>query len=257
MWLVNLNLILIIMEHFIIIRFSTQFSSSPEFEEKKHKLFNSDRLDFRFYLFENFCLKSIINQTLVDFKVIIIYDKDLPEEYKSKLVKLTENYKYIYLHQWLISDNLFGCKWLEKYLPKNYDINNKYILTTRLDDDDMINYDLNYRMKRYMRKFNCIGKMISFQGGYFLNHYSKDKMDLIPIKYSSLGIFLTKIHKINDGNVYNHTHHNHNLEKRVIKTKDAFIVLNHSFENDNRFDRFKKKKGRLVDLKEIQKIMST
>jgi hypothetical protein len=229
------------------------FSSSPEFEEKKHQLFNKDRLDFRFYLFENFCLKSITNQTLTDFKVIIIYDEKLPNEYKNKLIELTKNYKFIYLHQWVLTDKLTSCDWLKKYIPDDY---NNYIITTRFDDDDMINFELNYRMKRYMRKFNCIGKMVSFQGGYFLNHHSKDNMKLIPIKYNSLGIFQTKTHSIDDTNVYGHTHHNHNLPKRIIKTDSAFIVLNHSFENDTRFERFKRKPGQLVKLNDIYHIMS-
>lgn len=240
------------MEHFIIIRFSTIFSSSPEFDAKKNQLFNTDRLDFRFYLFETFCLHSIVNQTLIDFKVIIIFDKNLPTIYKNKLTLLTQNYDFIFLHQWDITDDLYNCLWIKKYLNNK---NTNHILTTRLDDDDMINLNINAQLKRYINKFNCINKLIYFKGGYFLNHYSKDKMDLVPIHYSNLAVFLTKIHTINQSNVYNHVHHQNDLVKRVIKFNHAFIVLNHTFENDNRLHRFKKKKGTIVTIPQIYDII--
>lgn len=241
------------MEHFILIRFSTRFSSSPEFEKKINKLFDENRLDFRFYLFENFCLKSLVNQTLIDFKVIIIYDQNLPTKYKNKLIELIKNYNFIILHKWNLSDSLTSNKWLIQYLPKNY---NNYIITTRMDDDDMINYNLNYKLKNYIKKYSCLNNMISFKGGNFLNYFSKDKMILVPINYSSLGIYLTKIHKINDGNVYNHIHHKHSLQKKIIKFNNAFIVVNHIYENDNRLERFNKRKGQLVNMDDIIKCIS-
>lgn len=243
------------MEHFIIIRFSVKFNNTPEFKNKHNILFDKDKLDFRFKLFQEYCLPSITNQTLIDFKIIILYDENLPENYKNKLFNLVSSYNYIILHKWNIEDNISSCKWLEQYLPENYGF--KYIITTRLDDDDMVKYDLNRIMKRYIRKFNCIGKIISFQGGFFLNYYNDNKKELVPIKYSSLAIFLTKIHTITDTNIYGHTHHNHNLPQRIIKTNNAFIVLNHQYENDNRLDRFSKKKGKVISLEEIYNIMKT
>lgn len=241
------------MEHFIIIRFSVRFKNRPEFDKKQNILFDKERMNFRFKLFEEYCLKSLVNQTLKDFKIIILYDKDLEQEYKNKLFNLTKEYSFIILHEWNINDNLTGCKWIKKYLPENY---NNYIITTRLDDDDIINYDLNRRLKRYINKFNCKGKIIGFQGGYFLNMFSENNLVLFPIKYSGLSVFQTKIHLLSDINIYGHDHHNHNLPSRIIKTNKAFIQINHKYENDNRLARFAKKKGDIVSYKEICDIMN-
>lgn len=241
------------MEHFIIIRYSVLFNNRPEFTAKSSKLFDEDRLDFRLNLFENFCFPSIKNQTLKDFKVIILYDEKLPKKYYDRIVDITKDEKYVFLHKWNIEDNLSSSSWLKPYI-KDYN-EEKYIITTRLDDDDMINSDINNRMKKYMKRFNCIQKIVSFTGGNFLNIYSSDKMELFRVKYKGLSIYLTKIHKMTDPNIYAHVHHNHGLPQRIINIENAFIQLNHIYENDNRLQRFSKKKGRLVNKKELFEIL--
>lgn len=239
------------MEHFIIIRFSVIFKYSPEFKKKENLLLSKKRLDFRFNLFEKFCLPSIKNQSLKNFKVIIIYDKNLGDEYKKQLFNLCYE-DYFILHEWCIDDNISSNKWLKQYIK---DKQNTYIITTRLDDDDMINSNINKHLKRYIEKFNCINKIISFKGGNFLNYYSKDKMELIKIKYNSLAVFMTTIDKLENVNIYGYSHDNHSLQKRIIDFNNSFIVLNHCEENDNRLNRFKNKKGRNVSLNEIYNIL--
>jgi len=241
------------MEHFVIIRFSVLFNNRPEFVEKSSKLFEESRLDFRINLFENFCFPSIKNQTLKDFKVIILYDEKLPEKYYNKLNDIIKDEKNVFLHKWDTKDNLSSNLWLKPYI-ENYN-EEKYIITSRLDDDDMINKNINAIMKRYIKRFNCIQKIVSFTGGNFLNIYSFDRMELLRVKYKGLAVYLTKIHKIKESNIYAHTHHNHGLPQRIININNAFIVLNHNFENDNRLQRFSKKKGRLVNKKDLFEIL--
>ena len=239
------------MEHFIIIRFSVIFKNSPEFKKKESLLLSKKRLDFRFNLFENFCLPCLKNQTLKDFKVIIIYDKNLDLEYKNRLKQLC-NEKYFILHEWNIDDNIFSNEWLKDYIENK---NSKYIITTRLDDDDMVNFNINKKLKEYINKFNCKHKITSFGGGNFLNYYSENKMDLIKINYDSLAVFMTTIDLVENMNIYGYCHDRHNLPKRIIKFNNSFIVLNHTEENDNRLQRFSKKTGRQVNMKEIINIL--
>jgi hypothetical protein len=232
------------MEHFIIIRFSVIFKNSPEFEAKKNLLFDEKRLDFRFYLFENFCFPCLINQTLKDFKVIILYDELLPENYLNRLKEIIKNQENFYLHLWNLQDNLSSNSWLIPYMKENNP--EKYIITTRLDDDDMINFKTNEKFKKYIKRFNCIEKVCSLKGGFFLNYFNNDKKILFKVNYESLSVFMSKIHKITQSNVYGHSHENHNLPKRVINFKNSFIMINHMYENDNRLLRFSKKQGILV-----------
>ena len=239
------------MEHFIIIRFSVIFKNSPEFKKKKSLLLSKKRLDFRFNLFEKFCLPSLKNQTLNDFKIIIIYDKNLDLEYKNRLKELC-NDEYFILHEWDINDNLSSNNWLKKYM-KNKEAD--YIITTRLDDDDMINFNINKRLKNYINRYNCKHKITSFGGGNFLNYYNKNRMELFRIRYNSLAVFMTIIDRLDSPNIYGYSHDTHKMPKRIINFINSFIVVNHEEENDNRLDRFKKKKGNLVNLEYIYNIL--
>ena len=73
-------------KHFIIIRFSTIFSERAEFKNYIKEIFDENKLNIRFELFEKFCLWTLVNQTLINYKVIIIYDENLPIKYYDKLV---------------------------------------------------------------------------------------------------------------------------------------------------------------------------
>lgn len=241
------------MEHFIIIRFSVKFNNRPEFKNKEHILLSEKRMNFRFELFEKFCLPSLKNQTLNDFKIIIIYDKDLDEKYKNKLKNLCSE-DYFILHEWIFEDELNTNEWLKPYII-NKDENN-YIITTRLDDDDIINFKLNERFKAFVNKFNVYNKIISFRGGHFLNIDNENNMKIFKVNYNSLGVFLSLCHKINQPNVYNYIHHNHNMPKRVIHFKNAFIVTNHIYENDNRLERFTDWNSSGITYNEIIKMVS-
>lgn len=235
------------MEHFIIIRFSVLFNNRNEFIKKSHILFSDDRLKHRLKLFKNFCFPTIKNQTLKDFKVIILYDEKLPELYYNELYDIVKDEDYIILHKWNINDNLKKNIWLKPYI-KNYD-EDKYIITTRLDDDDMIHSNINKLLKRYINKFYCKDQIISFRGGNYLNINDKE-MKLIKTKHSHLAVYLTKIHKIKDINIYGQSHDKIQT-CRIIKMNNAFVVVNHTFGNDNRLERFSNKKGQLITLEKI------
>ena len=235
------------MEHFIIIRFSVIFQNRPEL--KTDKLFDKQRMDFRFNLFEKYCLPCIINQTKIDFKVIILYDPNLPKEYFEKLENLVKSYQFIYLHCWKLQDKLSSNDWLKPYFTNNdFD---KYFITTRLDDDDMINFNLNFRFKRYINKFYSLDNIISFKGASFINYRDDNDLGIYKVKYSSLSVFQSKIHKFDDVNIYGHNHNDVKHKLKVIKSLDCFFQLNHIYENDNRMVRFSKKPFEKITLKDI------
>lgn len=222
------------MEHFIIIRFSTIFNNRPEL--KTTHIFDSDRLDFRFNLFSKYTLPSLVNQSLITFKIIIIYDKNLPTQYFDTLFHLTKDYDFIILHQWNINDNLVNNDWFLQYITnKNPD---SYIITTRIDDDDMIHKNLNKKMISHIKKFYCKDSIITFSGAHFLKYINDNDMSIRKINYKSLSVFQTKIAKLSDINIYGHSHDNIKISHKIIKFNNAFVQFNHIYENDNRFQRF-------------------
>ncbi|MBA42892.1 MAG: hypothetical protein CMF62_02645 [Magnetococcales bacterium] len=241
------------LEHLIIIRFSVKIKNSGLNEKN---LFSDERLKNRFYLFEKFCLWGIINQSLHDFKVIIVYDENLPQKWKNKLINLTSNYNYIYLHKWNYNDFIGSVNWLEQYM----DSNKKYKLYTRLDDDDIINKNINKVLKKYLNKnleLN-INKYISFAGGKFIN-YDCDKFKIFRSRYQKPAIFYSRLTTSNDNkNVFTGISHDcvpDNMIK-VLKFRNSWGILNHPFEDSNRYDRFKNLSNNIVSLDKIYQIFS-
>lgn len=239
-------------EHLVLIRFSVEFNNRPEFNKRLPELFDKERLELRMKLFKEFCLWSLINQTLINFKAIIIYDPKLPKEYLDQLIKLTKDYKYIILHKWDIKDNVSTNKWLQPYIDKSKDL----LITSRFDDDDIIRIDLNELMYGFIRrKIKYVkNSIISFKKGKFI-YIDKDKYSISPCCYKhNIGIWLSHITDINsDINIYNFDHSR--IESiRIFNLGDNFSwgCVNHSWGNDNRIIRMKHKYAKRNKINQIK-----
>jgi hypothetical protein len=217
------------MEHFIIIRFSVLFKNRPFEERKYNETFLEDRLESRFKFFEMFCLKSLINQTIKDFKIILLYDQLLPEKYKEKLFNLTKNYDYIILHLWNKEDQLEENNWLQQYIDKS----KKYLITTRFDDDDLLNFQINEKLKEFINKNNLEklkNSIVSFSGGKFI-YVSEDikTFKISECNYKNPSIFLSLITDINSSNnIYFQSHHDIKIKLRILKMINAWGQINYS-----------------------------
>ncbi|MCF6280083.1 MAG: putative rhamnosyl transferase, partial [Flavobacteriaceae bacterium] len=98
------------------------------------KVLSNSWLKERFELFENFCFPSVINQTNLNFKWLVFFDINTPEEYKLKI----EEYR-------LLSDNFqpFYIDGMDSFLPSitqkiNEITTTEYVITSRLDNDDSL-----------------------------------------------------------------------------------------------------------------------
>jgi hypothetical protein len=250
-------------EHIIIIRFSTIFKERGEFNNYIKDIFKDDKLEIRFDLFKKFCLWTIVNQTLINYKVIIIYDKDLPEKYYNKLFELTKDYKFIILHKWDINNLLHENNWLEEYIDKT----KKYLLTSRFDDDDILNINNNKRLYEFIKNKN-INKLennvIAFSKGKFI--YIEDKEDKYSISdctYKTPGLWLTYITKIdNKINIYGLDHcltKSKTIKTHLLNFENNYGIINHKYGNNQRIVRMKKMyKNRIeeITLENIYKIFS-
>ena len=93
--------------------------------EYKEKIFNSDRLDYKFKSFELVTIPSVLNQTNQNYIWYIYSSIYLPEIYKERLLELTNPHENII------------CLFIEtfKEFNKISYIKSKFC-TVRLDDDD-------------------------------------------------------------------------------------------------------------------------
>lgn len=245
-------------EHLVIIRFSTIFKERGEFNEYIKSIFNEDKLNIRFELFEKFCLWTLVNQSLINYKVIIIYDKDLPEKYYNKLLELTENYNFIILHKWNKDDLLHTNNWLKCYINKS----KKYLLTSRFDDDDILHCKNNEYMINLIKQKgieNLENHIITFCFGKFI-YYENNNYSISNCNYPTPGLWLTYISKIDEKmNIYSINHCNTGKNTIKIKNKNNFGILNHHYGNDKRIIRYKKahkNKIKSITLNEIYQLFT-
>lgn len=134
--------------HCIITRFSYRFKKDDPIDG----LLASDRLDHRVNIFSKYCHKNICSQNSPNFYWIIIVDPLLPIKYHEELNDLINNHyeskdyekkgpRRIWLHTWNWDSNkLENIDWILGYLQTLNDYHcPKYLITTRLDDDDCLN----------------------------------------------------------------------------------------------------------------------
>jgi len=150
-----------VLKHYIITRFSILDVNTDKFiltrtntkEEIINILFDNNRLNFKFSVFDKMTYPSIINQTYKNYVWLIFASAYLPEEYKIKLNKYTrKQIKIIYVKNFQDMDT-----YLEKQLQ---DVNN--YTTIRLDDDDGLCNTYLEELNKYKNNNNCI---ISFPNG--------------------------------------------------------------------------------------------
>lgn len=144
--------------HIIITRFSVYIKYM--ITSKKNILFDDKRLNRRFSLFITFCYPSITKQVNKNFTWIILIDKNLPEKYKIKLKNIiSEPNKntgpIIKIIEWdPILYEFANINWIKKLYLEPNNISAKYLITTRLDDDDALYPYFTETIQSYINK--CI-----------------------------------------------------------------------------------------------------
>lgn len=78
-------------EHYIITRFNLPIFS-PKVNGKEVGSLSYDYLSYRFYLFEQFCYPSIVNQSCQNFKWLVLFDINTPSVFKERASYLHDQY---------------------------------------------------------------------------------------------------------------------------------------------------------------------
>ena len=119
-------------QHILITRFSYR-GNNLNIKKGQNPL-NPENLEHRFNLFEIACLPSILNQKNQDFTWILIVDPELPANYRRRLQKLISPKTESYLVNFSPDLNIYKLSWLKPWIREL----TKYVITTKLDDDDML-----------------------------------------------------------------------------------------------------------------------
>ena len=171
-------------QHFLITRFNVRVRFN------KSGGTNPDWLAHRWPFFSKFCIPSIRSQTAKgSFTWLVLFDEETPEEWKQKINKAS---KGIFEPIWITGR--FNFRRVQELVKERLQEDTKYLITSRLDSDDIIAKDY---MARIQAMFNDQGRMfINFKNG--IVKVVKGR----TIEYRTLqhprSAFLTLIEKVTD-----------------------------------------------------------
>ena len=115
--------------------YSERFSN---LKQTARHLFDEDRMELRFSIFEKLCLPSLVQQTDGDFDLVVLTAKAMPEIYLNRLQDLLAPYHNMHLRP-------VGTRNHYRLLKQGYDsipVNDaSHRILFRLDDDDAVDLD--------------------------------------------------------------------------------------------------------------------
>lgn len=142
--------------HIILTRFNLQYALGSDIHMQPAWL------EERFRLFEAYCLPSITGQTSQNFTWIILVHDQTPTIYKQRLERHVQTYPIIKIEYCSYYDDInilyqnIGRKYIEHY---------DYLLSTRMDSDDMLALDFVEILQSHLQYLENSATIISFPKG--------------------------------------------------------------------------------------------
>jgi len=196
-------------KHFVITRFNLKveaWKTTKNAEEVR----TEEWLQNRFKLFETYCLPSVKNQSNQNFIWYVFFDIDTPENYRKKVEDIAseyENFRPLYIDglQTLLNSVTQQIKEDVK--------NEEYIITTRMDNDDIIHQDFISTIQTLFRPLE--NTIIDIREGY---QVSIDKSHAQIREYSHpFNAFISVIEKSHQFNtILSQMHYDWAKSKEIV-----------------------------------------
>ena len=137
-------------KHFILTRFNVV---GERLFDVSYDYVNSDEyLSQRFHLFDTYCFPSISKQSNSNFTWLLLFNEQLPEKWREKLKKYKEkcpNMEICYMNATSNTKWQYDLNQLITQKIKVLNTEPKFILTTRIDNDDMFHLSLVDAVQKY------------------------------------------------------------------------------------------------------------
>ncbi len=218
-------------QHYIITRFNLRrkdWSTTKNNEAVLSDAWHEER----FELFKNYCFPSVKNQTNQNFKWLVFFDVTTPEIYKEKIKKFEVEYQNF---------TPFFIDGMELFIPSIIETvtrldTKKYIITSRLDNDDCLHKNYINVVQSYFDNQNYmaidivegygmkVGKNVKI--GKMLHSYNP-YISLIELKQN----FKTVWHK-------GHTHWKYEKNILEVTNKPSWLTIIHLKNKSNKFRGF-------------------
>lgn len=155
------------MKVYFITRFSIYdpqfggFRLTKDYDQKGYErhLFDIDRLNHKYDIFQKITLPSVVEQSYDDWKWLIYTSDRLPDDYMKRLRTLVKDYPKIVL----ITVKDFK-EFFEKDISYNYD---NSFATVRLDDDDGLSKCFVEKLQQYSKN---VGSIVCFTEGTLVKY---------------------------------------------------------------------------------------
>ena len=109
--------------------------SRSDKSELLSKLYDEERMNERFYLFESICLPSLRWQSDQDFKIVVLISPEMPDVFKERLAKSVADIPQVEILCVSAEHVTFA---LNPWIEKQAVVQNHRTAHFRLDDDDAI-----------------------------------------------------------------------------------------------------------------------
>ena len=154
-------------KHYILTRFNVAVSYGETGRKNGVNLQSScldnSWLSKRFDIFDKYMFPKMKNQINQDYTWLVLFHADTPEEYKKKIRKYSEvmgNFQPLYLTASESMDNF------DQYIQKLIGAaREEWILTSRIDNDDMVSEDYVEKLHRAVELLNKKECFLSFLWG--------------------------------------------------------------------------------------------
>ncbi len=220
-------------QHYIITRFNLRREDWKTTKNNEIVLSES-WLEERFELFNNFCFSSVKNQSNQNFKWLVFFDVNTPEIYKQKIEELRKYFKNF------LPFYVDGMKNFIPAIIKNIHIldSKKYIITSRLDNDDSLHKDYTEVVQSYFNEQDYMA--LDIVDGYSLQIGANVRLG---IKRQLYNPFISLVErKENCKTVWHKGHTYWKYERKIIKIKNKRVWLSiiHEKNYSNKFDAYGK-----------------
>lgn len=155
------------MNYFILTRFNLRLFTENKHRERINK---AEWLVERFDLFERYCLPSVMNQSVKEFKWICLFDSDTPQIFRKRIqgyVKQMPNFIPCFLD---MSETAQYRAYFKQKVLELGDEKERLLVTTYLDNDDMLHRDYVKRVEEYALTVNR-NTIVSFN--YGIQHFTE------------------------------------------------------------------------------------
>ncbi|PHR70577.1 MAG: hypothetical protein COA67_08100 [Lutibacter sp.] len=227
-------------QHYIITRFNLRRDDWNT--TKNNEVVLSDSwLEERFELFENYCFPSVKNQTNQHFKWLVFFDVNTPEIYKSKIEDFVKEYDNF--HPFFID----GMKSFIPSIIEKVDVldTEKYIITSRLDNDDCIHQDYTSVVQSFFDKQDYMA--IDVTGGYGMEVGNKIKLGKMLHLYNPYISLIERKERVKTVWHKGHTHWKYERNILEVKNKHLWLTIIHEKNKSNKFRGFGKVKRTILD----------